>query len=53
MEMSMNSVERAKEYLEIEQEAPATVEGKQPSAAVSGRLDRECLVLLSEMDFVP
>src|SRR3954451_6848790 len=35
MEMSMNSVERVKEYLEIEQEAPAIVEGKQPPAAVS------------------
>ena len=31
----MNSVERVKEYLEIEQEAPATVEGMQLPAAVS------------------
>src|SRR3954453_17502908 len=35
MEMNMNSVERVKEYLEIEQEAPAIVDGKQPPAAVS------------------
>jgi len=35
MEMGMTSVERVKEYLEIEQEAPAIVEGKRPPAAVS------------------
>ena len=34
MEMNMNSVERVKEYLEVEQEAPAIVEGKRPPASV-------------------
>jgi hypothetical protein len=36
MEMGMNSVERVKEYLEVEQEAPGIVEGKRPPAAVRG-----------------
>ena len=30
----MTSVERVKEYLEIEQEAPAVVEGERPPAVV-------------------
>jgi len=47
MEMNMNSVERVKEYLEIEQEAPGIVEGKQPPAAwpTSGAIQVRNLVV--------
>ena len=37
--MGMSSVERVKEYLEIEQEAPAVVDAKRPPAVVRGVVD--------------
>jgi len=35
VEMSLNSVERVNEYLEMPQEPPAIIEGSRPPAGVS------------------
>ncbi|KAJ3033391.1 hypothetical protein HDV00_006388 [Rhizophlyctis rosea] len=47
MEMSMNSVERVKEYLEIEQEPPAVIEEHRPPAEwpSQGRIDVNALTV--------
>lgn len=55
VEMNLNSVERVQEYLELEQEPPATIEGHRPPAAwpTTASLEVKDLVIRYAPDLEP